>query len=107
MPSVCVDGFMWRSGKTPPKVRTSKLPPSEKVLLWAKDDRYRGRTQFHEWEREWDSTTRRKAVAPSEIPETPKKGNAALPAWMNYRSQPTKQAPLYFRTKPGGSTKKP
>ena len=75
-------------------------------MLWAKDDRYRGRTQFHEWERDWDSTTRRKAVAP--VAETPaEKPATALPAWMQYRSQPTKQAPLYFRTKPAGNKKKP
>ena len=95
---------MWRSGKTPPKTRTSKLPPSEKVLLWAKDDREKARTQFHHRERSWDSNVRK--TAGPEVAETPK-NNGQMPAWMNYRSKPTKQAPLYFRTKPTSNNKKP
>jgi hypothetical protein len=90
---------MWKSGKNPPKVRTSKLPPSERVLLWAKDDRQKNRTQFHEWESHWTSNVRRKAVAPV-VEAAPEKPNPSVPAWMNYRAKPTKQAPLYFRTKP-------
>jgi hypothetical protein len=96
---------MWRSGsKTPPKVRKSKLPPSERVLLWAKDDRQKNRTQFHEWESHWTSNARRKGEAP-EVEVESKKVDPALPAWMNYRAKPTKQAPLYFRTKPPPSKK--
>ena len=96
-----------RSGKTPPKVRTSKLPPSERVLLWAKDDRQKLRTEFHFLERAWDSTVRRKAVSGPEAAAEETKPNTSMPAWMNYRAKPVKQAPLYFRTKPPSNAKKP
>lgn len=103
---LCV-GSLMRSGKTPPKIRTSKLPPSERVLLWAKDDRHKARTEFHFLERAWDSTVRRKAVPAPEAAAAETKSNTSMPAWMNYRAKPTKQAPLYFRTKPPSNTKKP
>ena len=87
-----------RLGKSPPKkVRTSKLPPSERVLLWAKDDRQKARTEFHFLERAWDSTVRRKEVSGPKVEATETKSNTSMPAWMNYRSQPKKQAPLGTR----------
>jgi hypothetical protein len=50
---------------------------------------------------------RRKAVLASEAAAADTKSNTSMPAWMNYRAKPTKQAPLYFRTKPSSNTKKP
>ena len=85
---------MWRSGKKPAKVRKSILPPSERQLFWAKEDRQANKTQFHYLESKWTSKGRSKVVE-AEVPAAP---DPSMPAWMNYRKT-TKAPPIYFRTK--------
>jgi hypothetical protein len=86
---------MWRSGKKPTQTRKSTLPPSQRTLLWAKDDRAASKTQFHFLEKEW--TSKKRSMAP--VPEEPVAAvNPKAPAWMAYRKKPP-APPMYFRTK--------
>ena len=73
---------MWRSDKKPAKIRKSVLPPSERQLFWAKEDRVANKTQFHYLESKWTSKARSKAVE-VEVPVAAV--DPSMPAWMNYR----------------------
>jgi hypothetical protein len=87
---------MWHSNKKPAKVRKSALPPSERQLLWAKQDRLANRTEFHHLESQWTSKKRGRQIE-VEV-EEPVQTDSAMPAWMNYRKKPV-TPPMYFRTK--------
>ena len=87
---------MWRSGKKPTEPRKSTLPPSQRTLLWAKDDRAANKTQFHFLEKAWTSKKRNLAPEP-EVPVA--KVDPKMPAWMSYRKKPSNQPTIYVRTK--------